>query len=142
MDFVGNGYKVVAGDSCTKQQLQDMRQDLDDLKNKSKDLQVDEALSYVRTIEARPKLTTLGVLFVAVEMLVDATNKANHKDCSIFSKSYAICKKYEDYADLGGLVLKLFGSQEDKKISSLISDWAKSKKIRGTVRIKGQTGAK
>jgi hypothetical protein len=76
--FVGNGYKVVAGDSCTKQQLQDMRQDLDDLKNKS----IDEALSYVRTIEARPKLTTLGVLLEAVEMFVDVTNKANHKDCS------------------------------------------------------------
>ena len=72
MVFVRNGYKVVAGDSCTKQQLQDMRQDLDDLKNKAKDLQVDEALSYVRTIEARPKLTTLGVLLAAVEMFVDA----------------------------------------------------------------------
>ena len=32
-------------------------------------------------------------------MLVDAANKANHKDCSIFSKYYAMRKKYEDHAD-------------------------------------------
>jgi hypothetical protein len=37
-------------------------------------------------LAARPELTTPGVLFAGVEMLVDAANKANHKDCSIFSK--------------------------------------------------------
>jgi hypothetical protein len=35
-------------------------------------IQVDEALTYVRTIEARSILTTLGVLLAAVEMFVDA----------------------------------------------------------------------
>ncbi|XP_052078011.1 uncharacterized protein LOC127715945 [Mytilus californianus] len=124
----GSGTKAVPGEPCTNQQLQAMRQDLDELKNKSKDIQVDEALSYVRTLAARPKLTTPGVLLAAIEMLVDAANKANHKDCSLFSKSFAMCKKFEDHVDFCGLVLKLFGSQEDKKISSLISDWAKSKK--------------
>ncbi|CAG2246538.1 unnamed protein product [Mytilus edulis] len=121
--------KAAQGDpSTTNQQLQAMRQDLDELKKNSKVLQVDEALSYVRTLAARPKLTTPGVLLAAIEMLVDAANKANHKDCSLFSKSFSMCKKYEDNVDFCGLVLKLFGSQEDKKISSLISDWAKSKK--------------
>jgi hypothetical protein len=64
--FVGSGNKVVAEDPCTKQQLQDTRQNLDDLRNKSKDLQVDEALSYVRTLAARPKLITPGVLLADV----------------------------------------------------------------------------
>jgi hypothetical protein len=40
-----------------------------------------------------------------------------------------MCKKYEDHVYFCGLVLKPFVSQEDKQISSLISDWAKSKKI-------------
>ncbi|CAG2211261.1 unnamed protein product [Mytilus edulis] len=125
----GSDGKAAQGDpSTTNQQLQAMRQDLDELKKNSKVLQVDEALSYVRTLAARPKLTTPGVLLAAIEMLVDAANKANHKDCSLFSKSFSMCKKYEDNVDFCGLVLKLFGSQEDKKISSLISDWAKSKK--------------
>ena len=66
MIFVGSGNTVVAEDPCTKQQLQDTRQDLDDLRTKSKDRQVDEALSYVRTLAARPKLTTPGVLFANV----------------------------------------------------------------------------
>ncbi|VDI23480.1 Hypothetical predicted protein [Mytilus galloprovincialis] len=127
--LTGSDGKAAQGDpSTTNQQLQAMRQDLDELKKNSKVLQVDEALSYVRTLAARPKLTTPGVLLAAIEMLVDAANKANHKDCSLFSKSFSMCKKYEDNVDFCGLVLKLFGSQEDKKISSLISDWAKSKK--------------
>jgi hypothetical protein len=54
-----------------------MRQDLDDLKNKSKDLQVDEALSYVRTIEARPKLTTLGVLLFPTKTKLELNNKSS-----------------------------------------------------------------
>ena len=66
MIFVGSCNKVVAEDSCIKQQLQDTKQDLDDLRNKSKDLQVVEALSYVRTLAARPKLTTPGVLLADV----------------------------------------------------------------------------
>ena len=141
MFVVGSDGKAAQGDpSTTNQQLQAMRQDLDELKKNSKVLQVDEALSYVRTLAARPKLTTPGVLLAAIEMLVDAANKANHKDCSLFSKSFSMCKKYEDNVDFCGLVLKLFGSQEDKKISSLISDWAKSKKIRGTIRVKGEAG--
>ena len=45
-----------------------------------------------------------------------------------FSKSLRICRKYEDNEDLCGLVLKLFGSPEAKLISSVIPDWAKSKK--------------
>ncbi|CAG2202826.1 unnamed protein product [Mytilus edulis] len=66
----GSDGKAAQGDpSTTNQQLQAMRQDLDELKKNSKVLQVDEALSYVRTLAARPKLTTPGVLLAAIEML-------------------------------------------------------------------------
>ncbi|XP_076093963.1 uncharacterized protein LOC143064766 [Mytilus galloprovincialis] len=96
----GSDGKAAQGDpSTTNQQLQAMRQDLDELKKNSKVLKVDEALSYVRTLAARPKLTTPGVLLADIEMLVDAANKANHKDCSLFSKSFSMCKKYEDNVD-------------------------------------------
>ena len=64
-----------------------MRTDLDDLKNGSKEMQVGEALSYVRTSATRPKLTTPSVLLAGIEMLVDAANKTNYKDSVMFSKS-------------------------------------------------------
>ena len=47
-----------------------------------------------------------------------------------------MCRKYEDHQDFCGLVLKLFGSQEDKKISSLVADWAKSKKYDDVEKVK------
>lgn len=81
----------------------------------------------IRILATRPKLTIPGILLATIEMLVDAANKVNHKDSVLFSKSYAMCKKFEDHTDFCGLVLKLFGSQEDK-ISSLISDQIKLKK--------------
>lgn len=113
---------VIGAQEDTNRQLQAMRTDLDNLKNRSNEMQVDEALSYVRTLATRPKLTTPSVLLAAIEMLVDATNKAHHKDSVMFSKSYSICKKFEDNTDFCGLVLKLFGSQEDKQISALVAD--------------------
>ncbi|CAC5409138.1 unnamed protein product [Mytilus coruscus] len=87
--LTGSDGKAAPGDpSTTNQQLQAMRQDLDELKKNSNDLQVDEALSYVRTLAARPKLSTPGVLLAAIKMLVDAANKMNHKDYWAKSKKY------------------------------------------------------
>lgn len=105
-----------------------MRQDLDALKNLKDGVQVDEALATVRTLASRPKLTSPNVLMAAIEHLVEIANKTNYKDAVLFSKSLSICKKYEENDDFCGLVLKLYGSQEDKKISSVIADWAKAKK--------------
>lgn len=92
-----------------------MRQDLDALKNLKDGVQVDEALATVRTLASRPKLTSPNVLMAAIEHLVEIANKTNYKDAVLFSKSLSICKKYEENDDFCGLVLKLYGSQEDKK---------------------------
>lgn len=105
-----------------------MKEDLKALKSRRDDLQVDDALSSVRSLASRPSLTSHNVLLAAIETLIEVANKANHKDASLFSKSYAICKRYEDNEDFCGLVLKLFGKQEDKKIAAVVADWAKSKK--------------
>lgn len=105
-----------------------MKEDLKALKSRRNDLQVDDALSSVRTLAIRPSLTSHNVLLAAIETLIEVANKANHKDASLFSKSYAICKRSEDNEDFCGLVLKLFGTQEDKKIAAVVADWAKSKK--------------
>jgi len=43
-----------------------MRANLNNLKNRSKEMQVDEALSLVRTLATRPKLTTPSVLLAAI----------------------------------------------------------------------------
>lgn len=98
------------------------------LKSRRDELQVDDALSNIRSLASRPALTSHHVLLVAIETLIEIANKANHKDASLYSKSYAICKRYEESEDFCGLVLKLFGTQEDKKIAAVVADWAKSKK--------------
>ena len=121
----------------TNRTLKQMRQDLDALKNKTKDLQVEDALQYVRTLASRPKLTSNhSVLLAAVEMLVDAANKADHKDSLMFHTSLAMCRKYQDHKDFCGLVLKFFGFQEDKIISPLVADWEKSKKYDDVDKVK------
>ena len=112
-----------------EEQLQSMRSDLEALKSRREGLQVDEALSNVRSLASRPNLTSPNVLMAAIETLIEVANKANYKDASMFSKAYATCKRYEENEDFCGLVLKLFGSQEDKKIASIIADWAKAKKV-------------
>ncbi|CAC5388722.1 unnamed protein product [Mytilus coruscus] len=123
------GDASTSADSAAQKETRAMRQDLDALKNKSKDMQGDDALQYVRTLASRPKLTSNpSVLLAAIEMLVDAANKADHKNSAMYQKSLSTCRKYEEHPDFCGLVLKLFGSQEDKHISSLVADWAKSKK--------------
>ena len=48
----------------------------------------------------------------------------------MFAKSFSTCKKYEDHEDFCSLVLKLFGSSEDKKIANLVADWAKAKNMK------------
>ena len=98
-----------------EEELKSVKEDLKALKNKKEEIKVDEALSTVRCLASRPSLTSQNVLLAAIETLIEIANKANHKDASLFSKSYAICKRYEDNDDFCGLVLKLFGSQEDKK---------------------------
>ena len=121
-----------------EEELKSVKEDLKALKNKKEEMQVDEALSTVRCLASRPSLTSQNVLLAAIETLIEIANKANHKDASLFSKSYAICKRYEDNDDFCGLVLKLFGSQEDKKIAAAVSDWAKAKKYEETEKNKGQ----
>lgn len=98
-----------------KDQLKSMKEDLKALKNRRDDLPVDDALSSVSSLASRPSLTSYNVSVAAIETLIEVANKANHKDASLFSKSCAICKRYEDNEDL---VLKLFGTLEDKKIAA------------------------
>jgi hypothetical protein len=112
-----------------EEQLKSMRSDLDALRSRRETMQVDEALSNVRSLASRPNLTSPDVLMAAIETLIEISNKNNCKDAHMFSKSYAICKRYEQNEDFCGLVLKLFGSQEDKKIANIVAKWAKSKKI-------------
>ncbi|CAC5389006.1 unnamed protein product [Mytilus coruscus] len=66
----------------------------------------------------------------------------NHKEAAMFSKVFSTCKKYEDNEEFCSLVLKLFGSQEDKRIACLVADWAKSRKYEGGEKVKESTRGK
>ncbi|KAJ8311268.1 hypothetical protein KUTeg_011178 [Tegillarca granosa] len=88
-------------------------------------LQVDDALSNVRSLASRSKLTSPNVLMAAIETLVEISLKSNDKFSIMYAKAFAICKKYEDSEGLGNLVLKLFGSTEDKKVASVVAEWSK-----------------
>ena len=105
-----------------------MEDKMDCMSNKSADKQVDECLSHVRILSARPNLTQGHVLLAAIETLVTVATKLSHKEAEYFSKAYVHCKKYEDSRDLCSLALKLFGSAEDKKLANIVADWVKGKK--------------
>lgn len=112
----------------TVYQIKSLKEDVEALKNRKDSLQVDDALSNVRSLASRSKLTSPNVLMAAIETLVEISQKSNHKDSIMYAKAFAICKKYEDSEGFGDLVLKLFGSTEDKKVASVVAEWSKQKK--------------
>lgn len=87
---------------------------------------VDDALRNVRTLAARPKLVSPGVLIAALEALVDSACVGNHPDQDFFKKSLIACRQYEEHPDLCALCLKLLGSSDDRKIASSVAEWMKS----------------
>ena len=87
---------------------------------------VDDALRNVRTLAARPKLVSPGVLIAALEALVDSASVGNHPDQDFFKKSLIACRQHEEHPDLCGLCLKLLGSSDDRKIASSVAEWMKS----------------
>ena len=101
---------------------------MDVMSHKSVEKQVEECLSHVRILSARPTITQSHVLLAAIETLVTVSTKLSHKDAEFFGKAYSYCKKFEDSKDFCGLVMKLFGSAEDKKIANVVADWMKGKK--------------
>ena len=71
-----------AGSNLSSQQqvhvtLNSLKQEVDALKNKRVDMQIDEALSNIRTLASRPKLTSPCVLLAAIE--VSRRNSSQHE---------------------------------------------------------------
>ncbi|KAJ8315852.1 hypothetical protein KUTeg_008002, partial [Tegillarca granosa] len=106
-------------------QLKSIREDIDALKSRKDGKQVDEALT--RRDAVGPELTSPNVLMAAIETLVEIAQKTSHKDV-LHAKAFSICKKYEENEGFCDLVLKLFGSPEDKKVASVVADLAKARK--------------
>ncbi|KAJ8309742.1 hypothetical protein KUTeg_011607 [Tegillarca granosa] len=108
--------QVTATPNSSVLQLKSIREDIDVLMSRKDGKQVDEALTTVRTLASRPKLTSPNVLMAAIKSLVDIAQNTSHKDA------------YEENEGFCDLVLKLFGSPEDKKVASVVADWAKARK--------------
>lgn len=58
--------------------------------------------------------------------------KYGYKDSEYYSKAYSYCKKFQDSDDMCNLVMKLFGSAEDKRLANVVADWIKGKKYEGS----------
>ena len=65
-----------------------MRSDLDALRSRRETMQVDEALSNVRSLASRPNLTSHNVLMAAIETFIEISNKVNCKDAQMYSILY------------------------------------------------------
>ena len=102
----------------------------------------EEALKNVRTLAGRPKLTAPGVLIAAMEVLVENATKSGHGELDYFNKALSACRQYEDHPDVCNLCLKLLGSSEDKKISSVVADWVKAGKGDTSKKEKEEEGSK
>ena len=116
------------GGGDMESRLTRLEQNFDDMRQKQCSERVADALKNVRILAGRPKLTSPSVLLASMEVLVEAALKAGHSDTDFFSKALQACRQYENIPDLCNLCLKLFGSSEDKKISSAIAEWVKTNK--------------
>ena len=89
---------------------------------------VEDALHQIRILAARPALTATHVLLAGVELLVEQAALTGHFEAPCYSKALRACREMTTIEYLCSLCLKLFGSAEDKKISSALSELAKSKR--------------
>ena len=67
----------------------------------------------------------------ALELLAEAAANEKHKEAQFYRKAYRTCRKYEESKELGGLLVKLFGAQDDKKVQGAVADWLKGLKTEG-----------
>ena len=109
-----------------------MEESLDSIKTKQSGDQVGEALRNVRALAIRPNLTSPSILLAALEVLVDHATKSGHKEADYYARALQTCRKFENNPDICSLCLKLLGSCEDKKVSSAVADWVKSRKYDGS----------
>ena len=107
--------------------MQAVEKAIQDLKA-AKGTQVEEAIRQINVLAGRPKLTSPAVIIAAVESLVDVATRTSHKDLEYYCKALQACRRFEASPDLCSLCLRLFGSQEDKKISAAIAEWSKQQK--------------
>ncbi|XP_061191609.1 uncharacterized protein LOC133199787 [Saccostrea echinata] len=91
------------------------------------DKEVNLALKNISILASRPKLTAPALMLPAVESLVDIAISSGHKEADYYAKVLQTCRKFENYHDIFGLCQRLFGT-DDKKISSVVSEWSKNKK--------------
>lgn len=68
---------------------------------------------------------------VVLEIFVDVVFRNFYKDVDFYLKFFIYCKKYENFKDLCGFIMKLFGLVEDRKIVNVVVDWFKGKKYEG-----------
>ncbi|XP_069101990.1 uncharacterized protein [Argopecten irradians] len=92
------------------------------------ELQVTDALRQISILAGRPRLTTPAVLIAAVESLVDIATRTACPELDYYCKALQACRRFESSSDLCGLCQKLFGSKEDKRISSAVAEWSKHQK--------------
>lgn len=52
-----------------------------------------------------------------------ASVELSHKEADYFAKALQICGKFESNPDIFGLCQRLFGTDEDRKISSVVTEW-------------------
>ena len=93
--------------------------------------ETDVALAKVRRMISRAHLMEPYLIMEGLETLAEAAANEKHKDAALYRRAFRTCKKYEDSKELGGLLVKLFGSQEDKKIQGAVAEWLKGLKTEG-----------
>ncbi len=86
---------------------------------------VDQALSQVRVLALR-STTSNAVLLAGMETLSDTAYKVGHKHAEHYKMCLKACKEHEGDGKLQGLVTKLVGSEEAKKVNASLDAWRKA----------------
>jgi len=119
-------------------QRDDLQARLEELEGRLQSMERSEGATEVETAQqqvgrllSRIHLVDTHVIVTALEGLVEAAQASHHKEASYYKKALAEVKRHEGAEGFGSLVLQLFGSGEDKKISSVVQSWHKLVKAEG-----------
>ena len=85
----------------------------------------DQAQAQVRRMLGRISLVQPHIVLATLEVLVETAQRGGHKEADYYKAAFAEARRHETDEGFGQLVTQLFGSAEDKRVASALTNWHK-----------------
>lgn len=93
--------------------------------------EVELASAQVRRMLGRISLVEPHVVLATLEALVEAAQRCHHREVDFFKAAFAEVRKHDGAEGFNHLVLQLFGSPEDKRVATALTNWHKMRRAEG-----------